>query len=144
MAGLASALVATAITALEPSAQPSTLALGDGPPTSACVQVGEYLTEWQRRLELRDWSVGYYCTPDPELGDTADGSNLLFSEERIAVVHIHPKASDPEETVAHELAHIWLAYVREADSELVEEQAVRIFTRLLVAGKRCTPKVVTP
>lgn len=144
MAGLAAALVATSITVLQPSAQPSIVAMGAVAPAAECVQVGEYLTDWQRRLELRDWSIGYFCAPDPELGDTADGSASLFAEERIAAIYIHPDAKDPEEVAAHELAHIWLSYVREADSELVEEQAVRIFTRLLVAGKRCSPKAEAP
>lgn len=144
MGTLAAALVATSITILEPSAQPPVAAMDAKPLPPACVQVGEYLTEWQRRLELRDWTIGYFCAPDPELGDTADGSASLFAEERIAAIYIHPNAEDPEEIAAHELAHIWLSYVREADSELVEEQAVRIFTRLLVAGKRCTPKAVAP
>lgn len=142
MPSAAAALVATAINVLQPSETPPSLAAMDPQPIPpACVQVGEYLTDWQRRLELRDWTIGYHCAPDPEFGDDAEGTTSLFAEERIAAIYIHPKADDPEEVAAHELAHIWLAYVRQADSELVEEQAVRIFTRLLVAGKRCDPKV---
>ena len=84
------------------------------------------------------------CAPDPELGDDAEGTTVMVMEERAAIIYVHPSAPDPEEVAAHELAHLWFGYVRDADSELVEEQAVRIFTRLLIAGKRCTPKAVTP
>lgn len=145
MTPAAAVLVATAITVLQPAdSPPSIAAMEPAPLSAACIQVGEYLTDWQRRLELRDWTVGYFCAPDPEYGDDAEGTTALFAEERIAAIYIHPNADDPEEVSAHELAHLWFGYVREADSDLVEEQAVRIFTRLLIAGKRCTPKAVAP
>lgn len=138
----AAAIVATAITVLQPAdSPPSLVAMDAAPLPAACVQVGKYLTDWQRRFELRDWTIGYYCSPDPELGDDAEGTTSMVLEERAAVIRVHPSAPDPEEIAAHELAHVWMTYIREADSELVEEQAVRIFTRLLIAGKRCKPEV---
>ncbi len=137
---LAEAIVALSITAV-PALSPTIVPLETAPISPACASAGDYLTAWQTQLELRDWTIGYYCRPDPELGDEAEGTASMSQEERAALVYIHPTAPDQEEVAAHELVHILLGFVRAADSDLVEEQAVRTLTRLLVAGKRCTPKV---
>jgi hypothetical protein len=50
---------------------------------------------------------------------------------------IDPDAPDLELTVLHELAHAVLSYVRAADSELVEENAVRTISELVI----CRPPV---
>lgn len=137
---LAEALVAVSIAVAPVPTSPTVVAMETAPPTPACTAVGGYLSAWQARLELRDWSIGYFCRPDPELGDEAEGTAEMNRNERVVAVHIHPAAPDQEEVAVHELVHIWLGYVGEADSDLVEEQAVRIFTRLLIAGNRCTSK----
>lgn len=139
---LAEAIVAVSIAvAPPPPSSPTVVAMDTAPLPAACAEVGGYLATWQARLELRDWTVGYSCLPDPEFGEEAEGTTTASQEERTALVHIHPKAPDQEEVAAHELLHIMLGFVRAADSDLVEEQAVRTLTRLLIAGKRCTPKV---
>lgn len=137
-------MLAEAVLAASLTLSPTVSAMDPAPLTLACTELGEYLSSWQRRLELRDWTVGYFCRPDPDLGDEAEGTTSVYQEERVVAIYIHPAAPDQEEVAAHELVHVLLGFVREADSDLVEEQAVRTLTRLLIAGKRCTPKVVTP
>lgn len=139
---LAEALVAISITAAPISISSTVVPMETAPLTPACAAVGGYLTAWQERLELRDWTVGYYCRPDPDLGDEAEGTASLSQEERATLIYVHPSAPDQEEVAAHELVHVLLGFIRAADSQLVEEQAVRTLTRLLIAGKRCTPRLV--
>ena len=94
-------------------------------------EVGETARKWREGLELRDWTIVVFCEADPDLKDTAEGTNEMVMEERTALIRIHPKAPDMAEVALHEMLHIWIQFVRQADSDVVDEQVVRILTRRL-------------
>lgn len=100
---------------------------------TSCAKLEPFFAEWQGKLSLRDWRISYSCerrrmTADGEL---LLGETELDANERTASVWISPDASNAEAIVVHELLHIVIAETREADSELVEEQAVRMLVLLL-------------
>lgn len=98
-----------------------------------CAKLEPFFADWQGKLALRDWKISYSCErrkPTSD-GEIVLGETELDASERSASVWISPDASNAEAIVVHELLHVVIAQTREADSELVEEQAVRMLTLLL-------------
>lgn len=101
------------------------------------------LKRWQKRLGLQDWDitveiVRYYRVTDYSLGHIESNH-----QHRLARVYLkHPRdvfpgnegSADLEETLVHELLHLWFQHVQEFDNEVAEEQAINAIAGALYNG----------
>jgi hypothetical protein len=93
-------------------------------------------SKWARILRLEDWHLTMVCAETPPEENAWALSYVEPATREMGAV-IDPRAPDIELTVAHELSHALLSFVRAADSELVEENAVRTLSEQML----CRPFV---
>jgi hypothetical protein len=106
---------------------------------SALGKCGDLLgmqSKWAQALRIQDWKIQMVCADIPDSENAWALSYVEPATREIGAV-IDPDAPDLELTVLHELAHAVLSYVRAADSELVEENAVRTLSEQML----CRPFV---
>ncbi len=76
---------------------------------------------------MNEWVVSIACSEIPDSENAWALSYVLAHKKQIAIV-VDPDAPDIELTALHELLHGLLTYLRQADSELVEETTVVILS----------------
>ncbi len=80
---------------------------------------------------MEDWHISIACLEIPEEEKAWALSYVEPTTKEIGIV-VDPDAPDIEKTVAHELTHGILTFVRAANSELVEENAVRVLSEQML------------
>lgn len=96
-----------------------------------CPNLAKHIERYQAALRLGDWNVAVSCHLIPDSENAWAISHVAVEHREIAVV-IDPRAPDIELTVLHELLHAVMSEVRQADSELTEEQAVRALSEAII------------
>lgn len=99
---------------------------------------------WQQRLRLADWDIKFEIVPLRDMGGTQCGMISWNLEHRIADIKvIHPddyrkdarRPYDMEETLVHELLHIWVAPFDAEEGtpeQLAQEQAINAIAAALI------------
>lgn len=121
--------------------------IGDGPPDAPglpsqgvvdvgnrCGPIEAYQAKWQSALRMSDWRVVIVCTDIPD-SENAWALSFVEAHRKEMAVAIDPDSPNMELTVIHELSHGLFTYLREADSELVEENFAVLFSELLKGCK---------
>jgi hypothetical protein len=110
------------------------------------------LIEWQKRLRLQDWNVKIEVVPRSRI-EGANGECNYFADKKVATILIadacgqhylsyvdddHPE--DVESTIVHELLHLHVDALMEADSpktiKRAEEQLIHLLTSAILTLKR--------
>lgn len=117
-------------------------------PTMTLREVTALCSEWQSALHLDHWRVNVSISPLRDIGPDKQGK-CTFTER---ILHAHIQVLEPadyppgypeqdiEETIVHELLHLWFAAVTPlSDDEFQDtmfEQAIDTVARTLVEVKR--------
>lgn len=129
---VAAALLVSPISALQ-TAPPLAGGLSEQAPSQPCagVDVGSVARRWQETLRLQDWEIEAKCAMPEKFWKSNLGISASDTAARKAVVLVHPDIKDPRlvsEVVLHELLHVLLFDLKEAESVSVDEQVVRALT----------------
>ena len=108
------------------------------------------IKKWQTKLKLDHWKLKYELCDRDKIGqdyygkvqmDTSHCSaDILFLTEsefdKLTKSYLIPEKYNLEDTVVHELLHIFLRGMRDASKEMEEEKVIYILTRILLKQDR--------
>lgn len=106
-------------------------------------QIRKLLAFWQKRLSLQDWTIDFSLVPKMTIAGFGECS--CDEQAKIATVRLTKPdeiytrdasseaiKDDIEDTIVHELLHIWFHQARSGDNKHAVEHGVRAITKALL------------